>query len=326
MVLIIKVNSMKKVKCSGIATNDYKLFICSSSFENRCLKIASGINVSHFESVIICHFEDNYPESDNNLIELQRLFNKQTTVIILKKDDPMSNFDKLFLAIKQCGININTLFDISTFTREILLIILRIFTLESFVENKLCLCYNAPSRYNDPINDNIWLSKGVKSIRSILGYPGDLSPIKRMMLIVLVGFEAERSQIIIDNFEPDKLSIGLSPSEGSVNSEIANINKSNFDRLKIINPNAEQFEFSCLDINTTKEELTKIITQNKEDYNIIICPMNNKLSTLAVASIGLEFQEVQICYSSTNQYNTINYSTPSDDVYLIDAAEIFNIS
>ena len=46
--------------------------------------------------------------------------------------------------------------------------------------------------------------------------------------------------------------------------------------------------------------------------------MNNKLSTMAVANVAFEYPDVQVCYASTNQYNTEAYSSPADKVILFD--------
>lgn len=306
--------------------NNYDVFICSSSFEDRCLEIASKLNISQFKHVIICHFEDNYSESDNNLLKLKDLFNNKCNIIILSKDNPLRNYDDIF--DKLSGIEFNkALLDISTFTREIFLIIIKLFYQQPFNHKSLTICYNPSNKYSlipeGNIND-LWLSKGVSSIRSIIGYAGDISPIKDNMLIVLVGFEAERSQILIDSFEPEKLYIGCASKEGSVNDDIAAINAQKFKILLNQNTSANSFAFSCKNLDTTKQELINIIEQNKEKYNIIISPMNNKISTLAVVAITFKYPEVQVCYAATNMYNTIAYSTPADHIYVIDVAELYN--
>lgn len=314
---------MKTIKTSQISRTlvDYDLFICNTSFESRCLEIGSKLDFSKFKKTIICHFEENYIEAENNLEQFKLLFKEKLSVILLSKNNPLLNFDKLFDEIS-IDYYKNVLIDISTFTREMLLIILKLYSLYPFSEIKITLCYNPSDKYStiptDKIED-LWLSKGVQSIRSVLGYSGEFSPIKELMLIVLVGFEAERSQIIIDSFEPHKLFIGKSPSETSRNKELATINNYNFERLVRMNPSADTFEFSCIDIKDTVSILSNIITQNSEKFNIVICPMSNKISTLATASVVFKHPEVQICYSLTNQYNIEAYSTPSDTVLLIEA-------
>jgi hypothetical protein len=142
------------------------------------------------------------------------------------------------------------------------------------------------------------------------------------MLVELVGFEAERAQIVINNFEPALLYLGKAPESKSKNTEIAKINEHNFRKLINLNPEAKQFDFSCLELAPTIESLSKIIEEHKDNYNIVISPMCNKLSTLAVASTVFKYPEVQICYASTNLYNIDAYSTPSDSICLIEFEEL----
>lgn len=315
----------KKIDLSEINNSlvGFDLFICDSSFENRCLEVANRINAKQFQKVIICHFEDNYDEANNNLEKLKKLFNNHA-VVILSKNDPLANYDKIYDQIIGCEFN-NILFDISTFTRENFLIILRLFRQQSFRDKNLTLCYNPSDKYSSLSGDelgDLWLSKGVQNIRSVLGYSGDFSPIKDLMLIVLVGFEAERAQIIIDNFEPNVLYIGKASQLNSGNAELGTINKYNFDKILKTNPGVHDFEFSCKEISFTLNVICEIIEKNKEKYNIVISPLNNKLSTLAVASAVFKYPEVQICYASTNLYNIVAYSTPSNYLYVIDANEL----
>ena len=316
---------MKKINLSDINESllGFDLFICDSSFESRCLEVANKINAEQFKKIIICHFEDNYVVANNNLEKLKNIF-KNSSILILSKNDPLLNYDEIYDEIIECDLK-NVLFDISTFTRETFLIILQLFRQTPFQDKNLTLCYNPSDKYSSVSGEklsDLWLSKGVQNIRSVLGYSGDFSPIKDLMLIVLIGFEEERAQIIIDNFDPDLLYIGKAPRADSGNGDLGEINQYNFDKIIEKNPYVCKFEFSCIEIVPTVKTLCEIIEKNRDKYNIVISPLNNKLSTLAVASTVFKYPEVQICYASTNLYNIEAYSSPSDFIYLIDAKEL----
>ena len=197
-----------------------------------------------------------------------------------------------------------------------------LFKQEAFKDIEVTLCYVPADRYSDCNGENntndIWLSKGVNAIRTILGYAGSYTSLKKTLLIVLVGFEKERAEFLINSFEADKLYLGCVPPKESHNEELSRINKANFDRLVSLVGECNVFEFSCRYLQQTHDSLREIIEANKEDYNIIISPMNNKLSTLAVANVAFEYPDVQVCYASTNQYNTEAYSSPADKVILFD--------
>ena len=319
---------MNKVNIKDINTtiNAYDVFICSTSFEDRCLSITSHLNSDQFNKIIVCHFKDNFPEANANLHKLQDILGDKCSVLYLEKDSPLSNYDIIYDELASTHFE-SALLDISTFTREMFLIIIKLFEQGNFKTKSLTLTYNPSDKYSSFPKDevsNLWLSKGVKEIRTVLGYSGDLSPIKDNLLIVLVGFEADRSQVIIDSFEAEKLYLGRAPEGESTNENLAQINDINFKMLLRNNPHASSFEFSCKNIDISIQAICNIVRENKDDYNIIISPMCNKLSTLATVAVSHKYPEVQICYASTNLYNTVAYSTPSDYIYIIEANELYN--
>ena len=82
---------MDKVNIAEIdkRINDYDVFICSTSFENRCLQIANYLDIEQFNTILVCHFNDNYPESNANLSIFQQKFGSKCKVLSLEKDSPL---------------------------------------------------------------------------------------------------------------------------------------------------------------------------------------------------------------------------------------------
>lgn len=298
----------------------YDMLICSASFEERCLAVASSINKDAIDVAIVCRYDGYAQLSENNNNKLLDTFGDKSMAVSLDKDQPLSIYDTLHdLVIEKHPRSV--LLDISTFTRETILIVLMLFKQDAFKDIEVTLCYVPADRYSASESDNvndIWLSKGVNDIRTILGYAGTFTSLKKTLLIVLVGFEKERAEILINGFEADKLYLGYVPPQESHNEALSEINIANFNRLVSIVGDCNTFEFSCRYLDRTYDALKSIVESNKEEYNIIISPMNNKLSTLAVANVAFEYPEVQVCYASTNQYNTEAYSSTADKVILFD--------
>ncbi len=296
----------------------YSMLICSASFESRCLAVASSINKDVVDAAIVCRYKSHVQLTDGNNSKLIEILKDKVTSVSLDKDSPLSIYDTLYDVILDRHPQ-SILFDISTFTRETILITLMLLKQDAFKDIEVTLCYVPADRYStyekDKFNE-IWLSKGVSEIRTILGYAGDYTSLKKTLLIVLVGFEKERAEILINSFEANKLYLGCVPPQESHSEELSAINKDNFNRLVSLVGECNTFEFSCRYLQHTYEILKEIIEKNKDNYNIIISPMNNKLSTLAVANVAFEYPEVQVCYASTNQYNTEAYSSPADKVIL----------
>ena len=298
----------------------YDMLICSASFEERCLVVATSISKEAIDVAMVCRYNGYAQLSEINNNKLLDILGNKAIAISLNKDLPLAIYDTLHDIIIEKHPK-SVLLDISTFTRETILIALMLFKQDAFKDIDVSLCYIPADRYsssdNSGVND-IWLSKGVNETRTVLGYAGSFTSLKRTLLIVLVGFEKERAEILINGFEADKLFLGYVPPHESHSEALSKINMDSFTRLVSIAGDCNTFEFSCRYLDRTYGALKDIIESNKEDYNIIISPMNNKLSTLAVANVAFEYPEVQVCYASTNQYNTEAYSVPADKVILFD--------
>lgn len=296
------------------------MLICCASFEERCLAVASYINKETINVAIVCRYDGYAQLTEYNNNKLLDTLGNKSMAVSLDKDLPLSIYDTLHDIIIENQPQ-SVLLDISTFTRETILIALMLFKQDAFNDIDVTLCYVPADRYSASNHEKvseIWLSKGVNEIRTVLGYAGSFTSLKKTLLIVLVGFEKERAEILINWFEADKLYLGYVPPQESHNVALSEINIANFTRLVSIVGECDTFEFSCRYIDRTYDALKEIIESNKDEYNIIISPMNNKLSTLAVANVAFEYPEVQVCYASTNQYNTEAYSMPSQKVILFD--------
>lgn len=304
--------------------NKFDVLICSSSFENRC-KIIPSIIQNQVKNIMICHYEDNYQKANENFSELLSYF-KSPVKVVFEKNNPLMNIDNISNALHNIQINKKltkrVLVDITTLTREMIFILIYFFkNVPPVNKNKVTFVYNPAEKYSidkENISDK-WLSKGVRDIRSVLGYSGLFVPDKKLALILLVGFEQERAKKIIDTFEPSIVYLGYASIEGAITKELQEINKKVFEELKnILTIDIVQFEFSCKTPHETEEKVTEIIKSIKKEYNVVISGLNNKISSIGVAFAALENPEVQICYPTVNQYNFDNYSISKDEIYLID--------
>lgn len=294
---------------------DFDLFICSAGFEQRSTMVAQHINITNIKNKAVFHILNSYQLSEDNLKKIQSLGNFD--VIEYPKNEPIQTYDiiKEYLSSIQTNLKSRVLLDITTFTREVLLIILKIFNDEAMKrEYTLHFIYTPAGAYETSTNlDEKWLTKGVRDIRSIFGYSGLHTPSKKLMLIILAGIEDERVETIIENFEPAALLLGK-PNKTSSNHALLD-QKSDItnERLKNKYPSfLGDFEFSCSDISETKDAIKNLCERYEDEYNITIAPLNNKISTLGVALACLEKDNIQICYASANQYNINTYSQPND--------------
>lgn len=319
------VKKMKKEKICELLQDEYGM-ICFSSFEERCLTVPYVVSSCKVLQVFIL---SNTGESstENNLLNAERISEKYHEAEIVEFDieDSVIVAEKILKIIhelKEKNIK-NLLIDISTFTHEVLLIMLRLLHENNNFISVTCL-YNGASNYSvGDKPEQVWLSKGCRDVRNIIGYPGLLKPSQKNHVIVLAGFEIERVTGLVELLEPDVLSIGEGIEPTDTNHEDSmKYFRDKFVRWKNTFQNVitDSFDFSCCDIEKTISLLKNIIDKDPE-RNYILVPLNTKLSTLAVGLVALENQNIQVCYAIPEMYNSLGYSEPSDNVTLVKLSE-----
>lgn len=298
------------------------LFICSSGFEERSVLLGTSLTSSNIEDSIVFQMDDTYKASHDNLDRIKANL-KNLKEAIYPKNDSINTFDIIFTTLASQidpRSRKNVVIDITTFTREVMLILIKILSLDEFRKAfSVKLVYTPAESY-----PNEWLTKGIRQIRSVFGYSGMTSPSKKLLLVILNGFETERTEEIIDAFESDMIILGKPSVSESINKELGSIASNKFDYIqnKYESITLDNFEFSCKDVHKTKEVLNGLVDKYQDDYNIVISPLNNKISTLGAALVSLDNEVVKICYASANQYNINNYSKGSDYFMIYDLEKL----
>jgi len=309
-------------------TGSNYILMIGLGFDQRCLSVFKNFPIDKTVQIVGVSNASWNPDNNYHIAEFNNLAGENAKIVGENASSILDIADDLgdYVASVIRRDNQSLVIDISSLSHE--LIVLLIGILHSLnTLNKVTLLYVGASEYsfNTP-NDTVWLSRGVKSIRSILGFPGIMLPSKKLHLIVLAGFEVERAKEVITQYEPSSLSIGLGHKNQSVSEAHHEKNKLFFDRLNsFINDqdaytqDIKHFEFSCIDPQKTKNQLLEHIANLKEssDKNIVICPLNTKLSTVGVALAALENPEIQICYAEPDEYNTEGYSKPGTEVTIL---------
>lgn len=295
------------------------IFIASASFEDRCLTTLTSLDKSKIAKGIIFYNKNEEHILIENVNKLKECFN-ESEVLELNSNQPMITASTIQLFFSKLESHYKTLFiDTTTFTHEGLLIFIKFVQLYSDKFDNIFLGYVGAAEYSfdeDEVEKK-WLSKGIKSIRSVLGYPGLLKPSTKNHLIILFGFESERTRKLIESFEFEKVSLGFGPAHDSISHDHYQINYERHLELLSIYPFAEKFEFSLTDPYEAQRQITDQINKFT-DYNIVIAPLNNKLSTVGAALTAFQMPQVQLCYVAASQYNLNGYSKPSDKCYIVE--------
>lgn len=310
---------------------NFDLFLCCSSFEDRCFAVAQNINIEKLGEIIIFYSVDFIDYVGKNKNILKKLLGDGANCIDLKHSDPLYSADNMQKAIKKISekTEVNSiLLDITTFTHEALLMLLRLLHIV-FPKAEIICAYTNASEYDSANKkEDKWLSKGIGDIRSVLGYSGDILPNRKTHLIVIVGYEYERAINIINAIEPSSLALGFGRSDNATTEKDKDANehyKMLVERMTSSFTNITSFEVKCDSPFETYKELVKQV-DNEKDKNILIVPLNNKISTIGAAFSAINNDDIQLCYAPALIYNFSDYSKVGDSCYIINITSMFNVN
>lgn len=294
------------------------LFICSASFEERCLTIAKCLATGSIRHALVAENENHRELHAGNGDALLALFGSRAQHVLLDTADPLKTADGLSAAL-QASLAFEPrriVVDITTFTHEGFLILFNLLR-QRFTDRQICYLYSSAAEYSlGTVDSEKWLSKGIGEIRSVLGYSGRFLPSRKLHLVVLVGFEHERVNELIRRYEPSFISLGYGESTEPGAEKHHPPNRHGYERVKAVYANAEEFVFYCYNVRRTKKIVQRQVNKFS-NTNVVVAAFNTKLSTLGVALAALENDSMQLCYAQALIYNYTGYSMPGDKVYLV---------
>lgn len=297
----------------------FDVFICASSFEKRCLTIPERLSTSPFTRIIAveCSSTSNYVKCNTDL--LKKYFNHNLSIIRFDFKNPMLLANQFINEINALqNDNLKVLIDITAFTHENLLIIINYLYHNKGVHNITCVYVNAKEYCPGLPVDKKWLSIGARRPHSVYGLSGLLLPSQKNHLILIVGYEYHRAISVISNIEPSSLTL-LSGLESHVLTEKDKEANSFFEGLvsdmAFNYSNIERKQIPCNDPEDTAKEL-ECLYKKYSDKNIIVVPMNSKMSTLGVYLSVKDNENICVSYAPAIVYNETNYSISGTECYV----------
>lgn len=292
------------------------IFVGRSSYEDRCYtayRELRNCNLFHEYFFVSQHESD----TAKNLRADEKV---SSHVCTLDTHDPLQTRREISYVLNQirsAGDYTSLVIDITAFRREELLILLK-FVLAS--DDRLV--NRTKFVYSSAVSMGTWLSRNVRSFRPVIGYPGEIWASESTHLIILAGIEYHRVESAIEVYEPASISLGTSPLEESVSNEIHQRNIALRDYITARFEGIEsEFSFSATNPFQVKSVLYEQI-RGVEGKNIVVAPLNTKLSTIGAGAFAIENPSIQLCYSEVEIYNTTNYSEASGLVYLMSPSDL----
>lgn len=293
------------------------VFLCSASFEARCRSITDRLDCSRVATALVAENADHRELHADQMTYLLGKFNGRGRPVMLDTRDPLKTGDGFQVALEAANISAETriLIDVTTFTHEALLILLRL-VLQQCKPEHVQWVYATAGEYSvgDP-PEKKWLSSGIREIRSVLGYPGEFLPSRKLHLIALVGFEHERVLELIRNYEPSVISLGYATANEAHFGDLLKVNKQRFQIVRSMYGAANEFSFPCYDPFETKRAIQQQVKLAPE-MNVVFAALNTKPSTVGAGLAAMDNESIQLCYAQALLYNHRNYSTPGEFFYI----------
>ncbi|MFN7970783.1 MAG: hypothetical protein U0166_00275 [Acidobacteriota bacterium] len=293
------------------------VFVCCASYEERCLSIATNLDPGRVGAVLMAH---NRQTLGQHGVRLRDMFATRLRLLATSTREPIQTADALRDGLDAAAPRDDAVFlvDITTFTHEQLLILLALLK-EKQRGSRLILVYSGASEYMvGDEKEQRWLSHGIRDIRSVLGYPGVLHPSADIHLIVLVGFELQRAQRLVEAYEPATISLGYALPQDSLSHSLSETNQKFHRELAGLLGNVHSFTFSCRDSVATRESIAGQI-KKFPGQSVVLAPLNTKVSTVGAALAAMDNPDIQLCYAEAKRYNEEGYSRPGAHFYFVDA-------
>lgn len=307
---------------------DVSLFIGMVSFEDRSSSIFENL-IGHDVRFLLFKNLGAGTLAQKKLNEMVALGNGKVKVVDLDIDAPTATADAFARSLASENDDMSKgsiLLDTTTFTHEQLLILLRVLD-QHKLTRRVVMAYTGAKVYSTNTDTkDVWLSRGVGQVRSVLGYPGRFSPSKKLHLVVIVGFEYDRVATVIEQFEPARLTLICGDPEKSVSSEHYEINKHFFkkvqafvERTQTTQTSVDTCYISCVDPFEARDTVLNLASQD-QIYNVVVCPMNTKTSTVGVGMAAIKDDRIQVAYARAIEYNESGYSSPAETATVFDYA------
>ena len=198
---MIGINKFAASEIDNIFPTNCALISCVS-FEARCLSLINNVSADKINHLYLFR---NVNRSMDSFIQKNMALVQCKNIKVTIKDINLNSSVNIADIIAETIQNIKhrkLVIDITTFTHEALLILIKNLYLHQSSFDSILLIYNGAKEYSP------WLSKGCKEVRNVIGFPGMFNPSYKYHLIILTGFEYERATRLVELMEPDILSMG----------------------------------------------------------------------------------------------------------------------
>lgn len=294
-----------------IENNRDDIFIVCASFEERTTAVVEKLDENYrVENSFIFKYDEKNRTNlrDKNcetLIKVLERYSESASPVFCNHHDPLDGINKFQELCKIKDIvfkNKNITIDITTFTKQYLLVLLKFIEVQK--PKSVRLLYTEPEDYS--IKWEKPLSHGLIDIVSVPSYGGHFYSEKEILLILLLGYEGDRAYGIWERLAPHKtiILIGRPSFKDSWEGRIEEFNKKLISKLS-----KDSIEYiPTLDPFTVGKSLDELINQFKQKFNIAISPLGPKPQVVGCYLSVRKYADVQVIYAIPKFHEEKYYS------------------
>ena len=213
---------------------------------------------------------------------------------LLWKDNPIENSQSLKLCINELESDAVVHIDITTMPRDIIWTLLFFLNQRS---NQVLIRYYQPKSYHDT-----WLSKEPYSPRLLLKHSGIIELGKPQCVVIITGFDGERTRQIVSKFEPQKVVLCVQKGEQYDNTHRNEVSLHESICKSVGVNDIYSVEMDCYGEDFGEAVICNVLS-SLTDHNVILASFGPNPSAIGVYKAYQHHTEVALCYVPCKEYN-----------------------
>jgi hypothetical protein len=277
------------------------VLIASIGWEPRFLLSLEDIlaNDASISEAIFFHPNAFIARTSEPLKKARELINQKSvdfTIAEIELTDHVLTWRSVEQTLKSVPINSKVILDITTMPRHLIWVCLHFLELS---KAKVQCIYYRPQAYGD------WLSGDNGKPKLLFRHSGIAYPDRQTCLLLFSGFDVERTNQIVDAFEPAKTILILQDGDQLDNN--SRCVKSIAGRSEITTTTLNAFS----DISTLKNQLEQLVIADIPNFNVVATTVGPRSSAIALYALNRAIPDIGLSYANSHLYND-NYSTGID--------------
>lgn len=278
--------------------NKYDSLVTVLGWEDRSSKgVLNDLKTNQILKIYALDFEksqDTPPFESEEIQEYCKSHNVEFHKIRISYDTPVNSWKDIGnFILEQSNIGHNMLLNITTMPRETIWSLL--FFLRQKKDLSIDYVYYKPKEYTKS-----WLSKEPYKPRLLFKHSGITELGKQTALIILTGFDADRTRQLVNFYEPIVTVLGIQTGH-QFDNENRNDKQKHIAECKGVT-SFKEFSIDAYSDDHGLSILMKEIEKLKK-YNIIISSLGPKLTAIALYKLYIKYPYIAISYVPSKHYN-----------------------